>query len=133
ADDARVGDLVDPKATDASAATAAARHAATRYFLILPSSKVRFRWMRRVPRSFVCLVGARGGIAGRMEGRDDPHRGVSAVLERVDEERGQMDARAGTNRPILPTAVQDALALQHVDHLVVDVAVIGRAARCDDA
>jgi hypothetical protein len=40
ADDVRAGDLVDPKAADASTATMAAKTAATRYFLMLPSSSI---------------------------------------------------------------------------------------------
>jgi hypothetical protein len=43
ADDVRAGDLVEPKAADASTATAAAKTAATRYFLMLPSSSIPFR------------------------------------------------------------------------------------------
>ena len=43
ADDCRAGDLVEPKAADASTATAAAKIAATRYFLMLPSSLIPFR------------------------------------------------------------------------------------------
>jgi hypothetical protein len=43
ADDVRAGDLVDPRAAEASTATPAASAAATRYFLILPSSSIPFR------------------------------------------------------------------------------------------
>src|SRR5215218_2644162 len=44
--------------------------------------------------SFVCLVGPRGGVSGRVKDRDDAHRCISPVLERVNEQRRKVDARA---------------------------------------
>src|SRR5215203_7119766 len=44
-----------------------------------------------------------------------------------------MDAGASADRLVLAVDVQRPLALEHVDHLVVDVAVVGRAAGGDHA
>ena len=68
-----------------------------------------------------------------MEDRDDLHRPRAAVLERVLPQRRQVDARAGGHRLVLAVDVQRALTFEHVDHLVVDVAVIRRAAWGDHA
>src|SRR5215210_7240828 len=130
----RLGELVDPRAADASTATPAASAAAITNFLMLALLLGSFRYgMRRKATLFVGLVRPRGRIPGGVEGRDHLHRAVAAVLERVLEQRRQMDARAGADRLVRVVDVQHSFALEHVDHLVVDVAVVGRATRGDDA
>src|SRR5204863_5126132 len=120
----RFDPLVDPQAAVASTASTAASAAAVTTFFMLPSSEFSGTRLRRRMPSFVCLVCARSRIAGGLEDGHDPHRLVAAVLERMDIERRQVDATARRDRPVLPIAVQDALPLEDVDHLVVNVAVI---------
>src|SRR5207237_10075865 len=76
-----VDPFVDPQAAVASTASAAASVAATTTFFILPSSEFSCTRLRRQSSSFVCLIRARGGIAGGREDGDDSHWGVSGVLE----------------------------------------------------
>ena len=58
-------------------------------------------------------------------------RSVAGVLEAVHVQRRQVDAGARLDRPRLARHVQEALARDHVDDLVVGVAVVGRAADGD--
>ena len=58
-------------------------------------------------------------------------RPVARVLEAVHVQRRQVDAGAGADRPRLAGHVQEALARDDVDDLVVGVAVVGRAADRD--
>ena len=58
-------------------------------------------------------------------------RSVARVLEAVHVQRRQVDAGAGLDRARLAGHVQEALARDDVDDLVVGVAVVGRAADRD--
>ena len=72
--DARAGALAEPSAFAARIAKATAKTAATITFFMLPSSDSFGYEVRRQSRSFDGLIRARGGIARRVEHRDDPHR-----------------------------------------------------------
>ena len=71
----------------------------------------------------------RGGRrAGRPEHGDDAHHSIARVLQAVHDARGQLDARSGARAAIrCPRACRTALAVEHVDDLVVGVKVVGGA------
>ena len=75
-----------------------------------------------------------GGRAGRPEDAEQPQLVVARVLEAVDEAApaGGRTTRARA-APASPSMCRRALALEHVDHLVVAVEVVGRAAGRDEA
>src|SRR6266540_706884 len=77
--------------------------------------------------------GARGRVARRMEHSQNAHVRVAGVLEAMEHERRQVDARPGTHLEMLVADVVDAFPLENVNDLVVRVAVLGRAARRDRA
>ena len=64
-----------------------------------------------------------------MEDAEHAHRVSPGVLEAVLEERRQVDARAAADRRLFAAEVEHALPLDHVDDLVVGVAVHARRGR----
>src|SRR5205807_7348344 len=73
---ARAGAFAEPQAVAARIDKATAKTAATITFFMLPSSSSFEYDLRRMSRSFVCLIRARGRIARRVEDGDDPHGGI---------------------------------------------------------
>src|SRR4051812_36267990 len=79
------------------------------------------------------LIGPRGGIPLWVEDAEHAHLVSPGVLEAVLDEWREVHARPAGDRRLLPVEVQDALPLDHVDDLVVRVAVHRRAPRRDQA
>ena len=68
-----------------------------------------------------------------MEDPQNPHGAAAFVLERMLEARRKVHARSGPDRVACSSDVQLALALQHVNDLVVVVAVVRSPPGRDEA
>src|SRR3954454_20268926 len=74
------------------------------------------------------------GLGRRARGTEDAEEAelrLAGVRQAVDEAGGQVHAGPGAQLGLLAADVERALTLEHVDHLVVGVEVIGRAAGRD--
>ena len=108
----------------------------------VPFPDRRLQSVRSSASQLLLSVGRRGCRRGNRPrpgepaGRKTPSRrsSVSPVFARQwTSARRQVDARAGAQLAPLAADVQRALALEDVDHLVVGVEVVGRAARRHEA
>src|ERR1035438_6151217 len=129
--------LPQPAATSAVSATAAIE---TRNFIGMASSSGDpFRLSTRpgtpvgkLRRRPLWVIGGRRR-SRRAKHRHDAHRLAAGVLQAVHGPGGQLDAAARRHRRIHAVGVHDPLAVEHVDHLVIEMEVVGRAARRDVA
>src|ERR1039457_6136829 len=123
--------LPQPAATSAISASAAIE---IRNFIGMASSSgdpfrlsTRLRTLAgNLGRRPIRVIGG-GRRSRRAEHRHHAHRLGAGVLQAVHGSGGELDAAAGRHRGVHGVGVQNALAVEHVDHLVVEVEVVGRA------
>src|SRR5690242_17764145 len=91
-----------------------------------PLSRVSSSWGSRIGGRAVRVV-RRRRRAGGAEHRDQPQHVPSGVLQAVHGASGKLYTGTRAEARVLVADVELALAVEHVDHLVVGVEVFGRA------